>query len=87
MVLCSAARTEVGFRRRQLLRGNDAQGLDGAGFFMNLWTDRLGGNATDRRGPARNRLEASNFGFGFDETLPTVSQHHEGRTATNGEHQ
>lgn len=34
VVLCSAARTEVGFRRCQLLRGNWADELDGAGFFM-----------------------------------------------------
>ncbi len=84
-MLRSAARTEVGFRRRQLSRGNDAERLDGAGFFMNLWTDRFRGNASGRGGPVRNRLEASSFGF--DETLPTASHHHEDRTATNGEHQ
>jgi hypothetical protein len=85
VVLCSAARTEVGFRRRQLLHGNDAEGLDGAGFFINLCIDRFVGSATDWRRPARNRLEASSFGFG--ETLPTVSHHHEDRTAAYGEHQ
>ena len=84
MVRCSAVRTVVGFRRRQLLRGNYADRL-GAVFWCLVSTDVFGGSANDFRRALRNRLGGSNFGFG--EALPTVSQHHDGHPATNNKHQ
>ena len=78
MVLRSAARTEVRFRRRQLLRER-RHGKNLA------WTDGFGGSAIGRRRAARIRLGAGSFGSG--EALPPASPYHEGRTAANGEHQ